>query len=91
MTAARRFFVTVVASSRRALISLREYDLDLFQPTSRAIEQKEFAIDGLLSLEEVGRLVEDGYRVTVREESSKKARARLEVVDFEQWLKGMEE
>ena len=88
---ARRFFVTVLAPSKRALLNLGEYDLDLFQPTAKATEQNEFAIDGLLNLEEIGRLVEEGYRVVVNEESSKKARARTEVAEFQQWLRGMEE
>lgn len=86
-----RFFVTVLAPSRQTLIKLGEYELDLFQPTATVTEQQEFAIDGLLTLEEVGRLVEDGYRVLVSEEASKKARAQTETVQFQEWLRGMEE
>lgn len=85
-----RFFITVIAPNKRALLSLREYELDLFQPTAKVTEEKEFTIDGLLTLEEVGRLVEDGYRVVVSEESSKRARARLEMVEFDEWIKEME-
>jgi hypothetical protein len=88
---ARRFFVTVVAPSKHALVSLSEFDLDLFQPTARVTEQNDFAIDGLLTLEEIGRLVEEGYRVVVNEEASKKARARTEVAEFRQWIRGIEE
>jgi len=40
---------------------------------------------------EIGRLVEEGYRVVVNEEASKKARARTEVAEFRQWIRGMEE
>ena len=87
----RRFFVTVLAPSKHALVSLKEYNLDLFQVTAKVTEQNEFAIDGLLNLEEIGRLVEEGYRVLVNEESSKRARARTEVAEFQQWIRGMEE
>ena len=87
----RRFFVTVLAPSKHALVSLKEYNLDLFQVTAKVTEQNEFAIDGLLNLEEIGRLVEEGYRVVVNEESSKRARARTEVTEFQQWIRGMEE
>ena len=85
----KRFFVTVVAPSQEALLKLREYDLDVFAATSHATEGGEFAIDGLLELEDIGRLVEDGYRVVVNHESSAKARAVTEQQDFEEWLKEM--
>jgi len=88
---ARIFFVTIVAPSRRTLAKLQEYDFDLFQSTSKLNERKEFTIEGLLTLEEVGRLVEDGYRVVVEEESSKRSRAQSETIQFEDWIKGMEE
>jgi carboxypeptidase T len=87
----KKFFVTVFAYSKRDLINLREYDLDLFPQTSRVQEQQEFMIDGLLTLDEVRRLVEGGYRVLVKEESSKKARARGQTVGFQEWIKGMSE
>ena len=87
----QRFFVTVESSNRRALLELSKYGFDLFQATAKAIEEKQFMIEGLLTLEEIGRLVEDGYRVLVEEEASKRARARKEVVEFQDWLKGMEE
>ena len=87
----RRFFVTVLAPSKHALVNLNEYNVDLFHPTAKVTERNEFAIEGLLNLEEIGRLVEEGYRVIVNEESSKKARARTEVAEFQQWIRGMEE
>jgi hypothetical protein len=48
-------------------------------------------VDGLLTLEEIERLVVDGYRVLVNEDADKRARARTETIGFETWLKGMEE
>ena len=86
-----RYFVTIIAPDRRTLSRLQEYDFDLFQPTSKTNERKEFTIEGLLTLEQVGRLVEDEYRVIVEEESSKRARAKSGGIEFEEWIKGMEE
>jgi len=88
---ARKFFVTVIGNSKRALLDLQKADLDLFQATSKVNKEKEFVIEGLLSLEEVGKLVEQGYRVLVEEEQSKRARAPRETIEFQQWIKQMEE
>jgi len=35
--------------------------------------------------------VDDGYQVLLKENDARKARARTEVIEFEEWLKGMEE
>lgn len=86
-----RFFVTIIALDRRTLLRLQEYDFDLFQSTSKINQRKEFTIEGLLPLEQVGRLVEDGYRVLVEAESSKRERAKSGGIEFEEWIKGMEE
>jgi hypothetical protein len=48
-------------------------------------------IDGLLTLEEIERLVVDGYRVLLNADADRRARAQTETVEFEEWLKGMEE
>lgn len=84
-----RFFVRVHASTKRALLKLQEYDLDLFQPTARAAGENQFQIEGLLTLEQVGRLVLDGYSVLVEEEASKRAHGR-QAIDFQEWIKGKE-
>lgn len=86
-----KFFVVVFASTRRALLSLSSYHLDLFQATAHASQNQEFTIEGLLSLEEIERLVEDGYRVLVQEETSKRARATQEVTGFQEWMRAMGE
>lgn len=88
---ANRFFVTVIAANDRSLIRLQEFDLDLFRATAKENERKEFTIEGLLTLEQIGRLVEAGYRVLVEEESSKRERAKSGGIEFEAWKKGMEE
>jgi hypothetical protein len=61
-----RFFVTVIAQSKFALSSLHNYGLDLFQSTSQINERNEFIIQGLLSLDKITSLVENGYKVIVR-------------------------
>jgi hypothetical protein len=44
------------------------------------------AVDGLVTLAEAGRLVDDGHQVLLVEEASKRARAHLGTSDFEEWL-----
>ncbi len=48
------------------------------------------SIEGLLSLEQIERLVVDGYRVLVEEDADRRARGRSETVEFAEWLRGME-
>ena len=121
-----RYFVTVIATGREALLALRQLELDLFKPTARparpddpgtaaaggaaratppgAAADEEYRIDGLLTLEEIGRLASAGYRVLVQEDAMQKARGQIAPrrtrpageapepsgpVGFEEWLKGM--
>ena len=108
-----RYFVTVLATGREALLALRQLDLDLFKPTARpnrppgpaeGTADEESRIDGLLTLEEIGRLASAGYRVLVQEDAMQKARGQIAPrrtrpageapepsgpVGFEEWLKGM--
>ena len=84
-----KFFVKVITNSRQDLLKLQKHDFDLFQPTSKT-DGKEFTIEGLLTLEEIGRLVENGYRVLVEDHASKRARAH-QTVEFAEFLTTMEE
>jgi hypothetical protein len=87
-----RFFVTVFARDRAALRQLADFDLDLFQATARAGDEgegEEPRIEGLLSLEEIGRLVEAGYRVAVEATESSRSRAAEQVVQAQDFLKSM--
>lgn len=98
----RRFFVRIEAADEKAASALRKYDLDLFRESAvRAAAARRMAreagaapvpvvVEGLLTLAEVERVVLDGYRVTLDCEASQRARGRMEVVEFEEWLKGME-
>src|SRR5262249_11088677 len=81
-----RFFVKVYAQSKRALLGLHKYELDLFQSTARATEDNRFNIDGLLTMEQIERLVRDGYSVLVEHHESHRSRAAHEVADFQEWL-----
>ena len=81
---ADRFFVTVIARDTEHLHRLYERGgLDLF--AARRDERDRPSIDGLISLEDVGRLVEDGYQVLVAE--TDRPTEKLQAAGFEEWLK----
>jgi len=86
----KRYFVTIIARDRESFLGLHDYDLDLVYGSARARDRKQPTIEALLTMEEVARLVEDGYRVMVEEESSKRARVR-QIVGFDRWLEEMRE
>jgi hypothetical protein len=86
----RRYFVKVIAPDRRSLVALQKFELDVFQSTARAIEKDQHAIDGLLDLDEIGRVVDAGYSVLVEEHESKRSRAVTEISDFRSWIQEME-
>lgn len=87
----RKFFVTIVAANRRALLNLADYQLDLFQATAKAADNQEFTIEGLLSLPQIEQLVMAGYRVLIQDESSKRARATQQVSGLQEWMRSMGE
>jgi hypothetical protein len=98
MDVPRRFFVRITAPDRRALVALGKMDLDLFGHTT--VAQRVMAagapdggleIEGLVTLKQIETLVLSGYRVTVEEEASQRARSSENVLEFEQWLKEMGE
>jgi hypothetical protein len=80
---ADRFFVTVIARDREHLRRLLEYNVDLF--AGGADEQGRPTIDGLIKLQDVARLVEDGYQVLVSETDA--PRENLARVGLDEWLK----
>jgi hypothetical protein len=84
-----RYFVTVHAGDARALRELAGFEIDLFQATARSSEQ-DFHIQGLITLDDVSRLVAAGYRVTV--EAPEHARARAtQTASLHEWLAAMGE
>jgi hypothetical protein len=81
---ADRFFVTVFARDAEHMRRLFEgRALDVF--ATRRDERKRPAVDGLMTLEDVGRLVEDGYEVLVAETDH--PAEDLPRADFDEWLK----
>jgi murein tripeptide amidase MpaA len=65
--------------------------LELSEDEVRVLEERLYLIDGLLALDEVGRLAEDGYRVLVRGPAKQLGRARSNTVGFQKWLSSTEE
>jgi hypothetical protein len=80
-----RFFVRVFAANPLALRRLQKFDFDLFQPTARRTEDKRASIDGLLTMEQIEKLVLDGYQVLIEEEASKRAHGQKEIMTVEEW------
>jgi hypothetical protein len=84
-----RYFVTVIASSDEAMRALSTRGLDLFHPTARR-KGGGAVIEGLLCLDEIAALVDDGYRVTVEASAASRARA-TQTTTLDAWLQAMGE
>ncbi len=82
---ARRYFVTVYISGRAQVGRAMRYGLDLFEESVRE-DGERVVVDGLLTLADAGRLVDDGHQVLLVEEASRRARAHLDPSEFEGWL-----
>jgi len=80
-----KYFVEVIASNKQQLINLQKLELDLFQPTAKSINDNEFKIDGLITLDDINKLVENGYKVLVKKESMKNTPAIEETISFADW------
>jgi hypothetical protein len=80
-----KYFVEVIASNKQQLINLQKFELDLFQPTAKSINDNEFKIDGLIMLDDINKLVENGYKVLVKKESMKNTPAIEETISFADW------
>ena len=78
-----RFFVTIVANDRQRLQDLFGRGLDLFAARS---DKSGHRIDGLIILEDVGKLVEAGYQVLVAETARPRREHRF--IGAEEWMKG---
>lgn len=85
----RRYFSTVVTRTRQSLRDLAEEDVDVVQATAKERGDGKYTIEGLLTIDEVQSLVDNGYEVVVHEEASKRARAQSETIEFDQWLGDM--
>lgn len=95
----RRYFVRIEAHNKRALAQLGHLGLDIFEEVAaQALEAQRaeavpysYQVGGLLNMEQIEQLALNGYRITIEEEASKRARAATTVIDFDQWLKEMGE
>jgi hypothetical protein len=76
----QRFFVTITAADPAMLRDVGRFGLDLF---SHRTEESTSEIAGLITLEDIGRLVESGYRVLVHE--TDRPRRKHEYVTFNEW------
>jgi hypothetical protein len=86
---ARRYFVTAYVEGRAQVGRVMRYGFDLFGEAIR-LDGDRIAVDGLLTLAEAGRLVDDGHQVLLLEEASKRARAHQEITGFGDWLRDRE-
>lgn len=78
-----RFFVTIVAPDRQRLQDVFGRDLDLFAARS---DESGHRVDGLITLEDVRKLVEAGYQVTVSESAQLRRGHRF--IGADEWMKG---
>lgn len=88
-----KYFVTVYGRSADDLRRLQEFGLDLFPQTAKHLQAADLshplAIDGLISLEEAGTLVGNGYQVLL-EDTVQARSATGESIEFGAWLEGMQ-
>ena len=64
-----RYFVEIFSPNKQQLLSLQKFELDLFQSTVKTLETNEFSIEGLITLDDVNKLVAKGYKVVVKKQS----------------------
>ena len=87
---ADRFFATIHAPGEDELRGLQAFHLDVFQATAKGVDEGGVSIEGLLTLEDVGRLVQAGYRVVVEDPMEARVRSTDEQVALEDWRKSVE-
>lgn len=80
-----RYFVTIRALDDIGFADLGSFDLDLFVGSSK---RRDRSVEGLLSLEQVGYLVDRGYEVLVEDAESARSRA-TDIVSFAEWRKSV--
>ena len=85
----KRYFVVVHAAGRAELRALARYDLDLFRQTAKEDEKGACTIEGLMSMDDVGRLVQMGYQVTVKKDPDKGPLGRDQLADGDSIIKQM--
>ena len=81
-----KYFVEIIASDQKKIVDLQKLDLDLFQSAVKTSkDKKEFSIEGLITLEDVNKLTQGGYKVLVKKEAPKRTPAVDETSSFQNW------
>jgi hypothetical protein len=80
---------SAVTQLQSARVSMRSVGAATPPPKPAEVTEQ-VSIDGLLTMEQVARLVRDGYEVVVREPASKRARA-TQTMELQEWLKAVSE
>ncbi|MGE0642252.1 MAG: hypothetical protein AB7P24_01145 [Nitrospira sp.] len=86
------YFVIIYATDPDSLRALQKFELDVFPQTSKrnsSREEYQYSIDGLLTIEQVEKIVRSGYRVEILDPAEKRMRAADNITEFPQWLEGM--
>ncbi|WP_416669826.1 hypothetical protein [Egbenema bharatensis] len=65
--------------------------LEAYAPTDQRQETRELTIDGFLTLDAIVQLVEEGYSVLIQEPMAQQPPTSIEGMEFQDWLKGIEE
>jgi hypothetical protein len=81
-----KYFVEIIAPDQKMIIDLQKFELDLFQTSVKTnTEKKEFSIEGLITLDDVNKLTQSGYKVLVKKEAPKRTPAVDETSSFQNW------
>lgn len=87
-----RYIVSIKTSDSVAFDRLSsKYHIDLFDTATFDEQKKQFIIDGIISLEQIGQLVYDGYRVEVKAYRPIQGLPSSQIMHASEWLKGFEE
>jgi carboxypeptidase T len=88
----KRYFVEILAEDNLKLRRLQKMDLDVFQPSAKSLnnEKKEVSIEGLVTIEEINQLIQNGYKVLIKKEAPSQTPAVEEMVSFQDWKKSAE-
>jgi len=86
-----KYFVEITASNKKQLVNLQKFELDLFPPTVKIADKDKFTIEGLITLDEVNKLVGNGYKVFVKKEAIKKTPAVEEIIPFQNFVEKREQ
>jgi len=81
-----KYFVEIIASNKQKLVDLQQLELDLFQPSAKTnTDKKEYSIEGLVTLDEVNKLIQSRYKVLVKKSAPTRTPAIEEKSSFQNW------